>query len=215
MNHLRISFAWIALLVALTGCQSAYYGAMEKAGYHKRDIMRDRVENVRDAQEDSKQEFQSALEAFQSMFGKQSTDLQKQYDVLNSAFKDAKDSADEVSVRIGKVESVSEALFDEWEDEIKLYSSARLKADSQAKLKQTKTSYKQLIAAMHKAESRAMPVLAVFQDQVLYLKHNLNAQAINGLQSELKNIERDVGSLIGDMEKSIAEAQAFIVQIQG
>ncbi len=42
------------LMVALAGCQSAYYNAMERVGVHKRDIMVDRVESVQDAQTDAK-----------------------------------------------------------------------------------------------------------------------------------------------------------------
>ncbi len=206
--------AFFALLL-LTGCQSVYYGAMEKVGYHKRDIMVDRVESARDAQEDSKEEFESALAAFQSLFGKEDTDLQAQYDALSSAYEDAEASAENVSDRIDKVEHVSEALFEEWEDEIKLYSNERLRKDSQAKLSDTRKRYASLMKAMRQAESRMQPVLTVFQDQVLYLKHNLNARAISGLESELRSVEQDVEALIADMQQSIAEASEFIKGLKG
>jgi hypothetical protein len=63
---------------------------------------------------------------------------------------------------------------------------------------------------MHQAESRMDPVLQAFEDQVLYLKHNLNAQAIGALETELGKIRSDVDSLIRNMEASIAESEAFI-----
>ena len=49
-----------------------------------------------------------------------------------------------------------------------------------------------------------------FHDQVLYLKHNLNAKAIASLQTELVSVEAEVNSLIKDMEASIKEANSFI-----
>jgi len=52
--------------------------------------------------------------------------------------------------------------------------------------------------------------LVAFQDQVLVLKHNLNARAIGALRSELDSIERDTANLIAQMQKAIAEANAFI-----
>ena len=58
------------------------------------------------------------------------------------------------------------------------------------------------------------PVLSAFQDQVLYLKHNLNAQAIVSLQGELVSIETDVAGLIKEMEASIKEADTFINSIE-
>ena len=63
---------------------------------------------------------------------------------------------------------------------------------------------------MKRAESKIDPVLSVFKDQVLFLKHNLNAQAIASLQGELDTVEADVSALILAMEQSIDEADAFI-----
>ncbi len=214
---MRSVLLFIALLTApaaLIGCQSAYFGAMEKIGIHKRDILVDRVEDARDAQQEAKQEFASALDQFQSLFGKPDSDLQQQYDRLSTAFQDSEDAAESVRKRIRAVEDVSEALFDEWEKELELYTSDRLKRDSAAKLKQTRQQYQQLITAMRSAEKRMAPVLDAFRDQVLYLKHNLNARAVNGLKGELKTVEGDVARLIKDMENSIAQSEAFVRQLE-
>jgi len=54
------------------------------------------------------------------------------------------------------------------------------------------------------------PVLSAFRDQVLYLKHHLNARAVASLQDELEAIETDVASLVAEMEASITEANTFI-----
>lgn len=202
------------LVVALAGCQSAYYNAMERVGVHKRDIMVDRVESVQDAQTDAKEQFESALAEFRSIIQIKDQDLAARYDRLNGEYEDSKAAAKSVTQRIDAVEDVSEALFDEWEDEIDLYSSANLKRQSAAKLSQTRQQYKGLIRSMRSAEARMEPVLRVFQDQVLFLKHNLNARAIDSLQGELGTIETDVAQLIREMEKSIAESEAFISSLQ-
>ncbi|GAA6130219.1 DUF2959 domain-containing protein [Halopseudomonas sabulinigri] len=202
------------LLLALTGCQSAYYGAMERVGVHKRDIMVDRVESAQDAQTDAKEQFESALAQFRSIIQIKDQDLATRYDKLNSEYEDSKAAAESVTDRIDAVEDVSEALFDEWEDEIELYSSANLKRQSTAKLSQTRRQYQALIKAMRSAESSMEPVLRAFQDQVLFLKHNLNARAIDSLQGELGSIETDVAQLIREMERSIAESEAFISSLQ-
>ena len=62
---------------------------------------------------------------------------------------------------------------------------------------------------MKQAETKIHPVLAAFQDQVLFLKHNLNAQAIASLRSEFVSIGINIAGLITAMEKSIHEANAF------
>ena len=197
-------------LLALTGCQTVYYGTLEKAGIHKRDLMVTRVQDARDAQDEAKEQFQSALEQFTSVVEVKGGDLEKKYNILNGAYQESKANADLVSKRIESVESVSRALFDEWEDELGQYASASLREDSRRKLQQTRRDYERLIQAMKKAEKKIQPVLRAFHDQVLYLKHNLNAQAISSLRNELVTIEDNVAALVTEMEKSIREAELFI-----
>jgi SMC interacting uncharacterized protein involved in chromosome segregation len=201
------------LMVMISACQTVYYDAMEKVGYHKRDILVDRVEEVKDAQEDAKEQFASALDQYQKLIRIEDQDLLDRYNALNDEFEDSKASAEKVSERIDSVEAVSEALFEEWEEELSLYSNANLKKQSAYKLASTKKKYGQLIKSMRRAESRMQPVLGALQDQVLYLKHNLNARAIDALKGDLKTIETDVARLIREMEKSIAESEAFIAEL--
>ena len=63
---------------------------------------------------------------------------------------------------------------------------------------------------MRRAEQSIAPVLAVLKDNVLYLKHNLNARAVGALKGELNQVDRNVQALIGAMEASIRESDAFI-----
>jgi len=197
-------------LVLLVGCSGVYYGAMEKIGIHKREILADRVEGARDRQVEAKQQFASALEQFKSVLAFKGGDLEKKYNELNDVLKESEDQAETVRDRVAAVENVAEALFDEWEGELDQYSSASLRRSSEAQLKQTRKNYAKLIGAMKKAESKIDPVLNPLRDQVLFLKHNLNARAISSLQSELGRIETDVSRLIREMERSIKEADQFI-----
>jgi hypothetical protein len=192
------------------GCQKAYYSTMEKFGVHKRDIMVDRVEEARDSQQEAKEQFQSALEQFSQVLNYKGGKLEDKYKTLQAEYDKSEAKANEVKDRINAVEDVSEALFDEWEDELDQYTNKSLRRDSERKLAQTRRQYDQLIKAMRKAETKIDPVLRAFNDQVLYLKHNLNAQAIASLQSELVAVESDIADLIKEMERSIGEANSFI-----
>ena len=200
----------VGVLWSILGCESAYYKTMETMGYHKRDILVDRVQDARDAQEEAKEQFESALEKFSSVLGFKGGDLEEKYKQLKAEYEESDARASAVRQRIAAVEDVAEDLFVEWEEELNQYTSSSLKRSSARKLRDTKKKYAQLIGAMKRAEGKIDPVLAAFQDQVLYLKHNLNAQAIASLQSELASIETDVAGLIKEMEASIKEADAFI-----
>ena len=200
----------LAFSLGLTACDTAYMAAMEKMGYAKRDILSSRVKSARDAQEDAKKEIQSALEQFGKVVGYQGGDLEATYKKLNSELQNSEDSADAVRKRIKDVESVADSLFSEWKTELGQYSSAELRRKSEEKLTQTKARYNEMLAAMKKAEQRIDPVLKPLRDQVLYLKHNLNARALAAIKGELVKVDAQVDQLVKDMNKSIAEADKFI-----
>lgn len=197
-------------LMALNGCQQVYYGTMEKLGHPKRDIMVSRVEKARDAQNEAKEQFASALEQFASVVNFSGGDLEAKYNLLKDEYDRSKSKAQAVSDRIKDVKNVANALFDEWEKELEEYTSPELRRSSEKKLTQTQKRYEKLMAAMEQAESKIQPVLAAFYDQVLFLKHNLNAQAVASLQEELNSVEQEITILIKEMEQSIEEANAFI-----
>ncbi len=216
MTHLRFSpphfltYAIVLFTLAVWGCQTAYYETMEKFGYHKRDLLTRDVEKARDAQQEAKEQFKSALDRFTKTLDIQGGELQEKYEALNTEYERSETKAKAVRTRIASVEDVSEALFTEWNSELKEYSSPALRKKSQEQLTRTRAHYAQLIKAMKRAEAKMDPVLAKFKDQVLFLKHNLNAQAIASLKGELVSVEGNVDSLIKDLNASIQEADSFI-----
>lgn len=204
----------IVSLIALTSCSSAYYSAMEKVGIHKRDIMVDRVADAKESQQEAQQQFKSALEEMTALTNFEGGELEAQYNVIQEQYENSKEAAALVSSRIEKVEDVSEALFDEWEDEIGQISSANLSRQSSVKLKETQRRYQTLIKSMHKAESKMAPVLTALKDNSLFLKHNLNAKAVGALQGEMLSIKKDVSVLIKDMNVAIEQSQKFIDMLE-
>ena len=204
----------IFLMAIFAGCSRAYYGAMEKVGLHKRDILVDRVEAARDAQSKAQEQFQSALEQFSAIVKIENTDLKNAYEKLNTEYEDSEKAAAIVSDRIGRVASVADALFEEWENELELYQNTDLRASSSRQLQETKTRYRDMLASMHRAESSMPPVLHTFRDNVLFLKHNLNAQAIGSLRLEFSVLKGEIDALIEKMSSAIEMSNQFISSIK-
>lgn len=219
-NRDQVSFEFcgqsilIFIILILSGCGTMYYGAMEKLGIHKREIMVDRVKEARDAQKEAKEQFLTAMEQFKSVVNFHGGDLEEEYNKLNATLQNSESKAADVHKRIDAVEDVSEALFEEWRSEIKQYKNETLRQSSRRKYDTAKMKYTELISAMKKAESKLEPVLDVLRDQVLFLKHNMNAKAIAGLDEELIYVQTNVNELVRDMESAIAQADAFISALQ-
>jgi hypothetical protein len=196
-------------------CQKIYFRAVESAGRHKRDILITRVENARDSLEEAKLQFQNALDKFSALTHFHGGELEDVYRQLKIEFDYSKAKALAVKDRIDAVQDVAEALFGEWEEELEQYTSRSLRSSSRQKMKLTRQHYGQLISAMRRAEAKIEPVLNVFQDQVLFLKHNLNAKAIASLEDELAVMAVSVTGLIGAMERSITRANDFVDSLNG
>ncbi|NOH22685.1 DUF2959 domain-containing protein [Vibrio europaeus] len=205
--------AIVLSIFTLTGCQSAYYSAMEQVGYHKRDIMVDRVEDAKQSQQDAQQEFTSALEALSALTNFDGGELETVYNQINDKYQASEKAAQDVSDRIAAIEDVSDALFAEWQEELKLYTSTKLKRSSEQKLKETQRSYNTMLSAMKRAEDKMTPVLNTLRDNTLYLKHNLNASAIGSLQGEFASLEQDIQYAIQDMNAAIAESDKFLQKL--
>lgn len=204
---------FLAILLSvslLSGCQSAYYSAMEQVGVHKRDIMIDRVEDANAAQKDAQQQFTSALEGLKALNNFNGGELEDAYNDVNDQYKDSEAVVNKVKDRIAAIEDVADALFDEWNDELSLYKSATLKSDSANKLRATKVQYQKMLSAMKRAEQKMEPVLDTLRDNTLYLKHNLNAAAIGSLKGEFNSLQREIQQAIRDMNSAIAESNRFI-----
>lgn len=205
-----LTVAVAVLLLGLTGCSSVKYRALESIGIEKRDVLEGNVEDAAEAQDEAADQFASALEQFRATVEMDGGELEDTYDRLNREFERAEARAGEVAERIDDVERVAEDLFEEWEAELEQYTDASLRRRSEAILYETQSRYADMMQAMNRAEASMDPVLNVFRDQVLFLKHNLNSMAIAAIRDELGTIESATDELITAMNESITEARAFL-----
>ena len=199
----------------LAGCSAAYYKALETFGVEKRDVLVDRVQDAKGAQENAQEQFRDALEQFQALVGYDGGDLERMYDNLSDEYEASVSRADTVRDRIASVKKVGEDLFDEWADELDEYSDPSLRRKSQNQMNATRRDYDELVRKMERAAGRMDPVLATMKDHVLFLKHNLNARALGSLGDTADSLQRDVNRLIKDMEAAISEADKFVSSMSG
>jgi chromosome segregation ATPase len=204
----------LAGCLLLAGCRSTYYAAWEQFGVEKRDLLKKRVIAARDEQKEAGEEFKDAMTRLKEITGFDGGRLEKAYNDLKTDYDDCSARAEAVRKRIKDMETVAEDLFAEWEREITQISTASLQASSREQLRATRERYAGLHSALKGAEKSMSPVLTQFKDYVLYLKHNLNAQAIASLKGEAATIQTEIAKLIAQMNQSIAKADEFVKTLQ-
>lgn len=206
----KISLFLVSLALSMSACSSAYYGVMEQFGKEKRHILKDRVEAGQEAQEKAQHQFETTYDAFKNVTKYDGGDLEEFYDEMESDFEACEDRANTVRDRITAIEQVSDDLFGEWESEIEQISNSGLRRRSQDTLRESQERYDRMITAMQKASNKMDPVITAFRDQILFLKHNLNARAVASLETNVAEIQSEVDALIQDMQAAIVEAQRFL-----
>jgi len=203
------------LLLVLSGCASVQYSALEKVGIHKRDILVDRVEDARDAQTETREQLVSAYEQLSALVDHDGGELEKKYERLSKEVEQSRDATEDLDEHLSDIDRVSEDLFAEWKSELDLYSSAALRSDQEQKLQRARKQFSTMRNRMQTARNRVDPVMAVLSDNVLFLKHSLNAQALAAVRGQASVLEGQVDVLIRDMQAAIEEADAFISRMRG
>jgi hypothetical protein len=208
-----VRFPIVLLCIAFASCTNLYYKAQEKFGNEKRDILVDRIKKGRHEQEKAKEQYKTTLEAFQAATGFKGGQTEEVYKKLKKEYDEAAGRTKQVSDRIQSIEQVSGDMFNEWERELNGMNNGELRNRSSVLLRTTHRRYAELIRKMKAVEARAKPVLKAFEDQVLYIKHNLNAEAITSLKTNLIKLDAGVQTLIRDIEISTKEADEFIASL--
>ncbi len=206
----RAGFAFILLLV-MTGCTSIYNATMENVfGYEKRELFKKSVTALQSEQKEAQQEFKDARTRLKELYGFHGGELESVYGKVKSSYERCDREAKAVHTRIGAMEDLAKSMFSEWEKELQQYSNPSLAATSREQLRLTQERYSQLSRIVLAAEASMQPVLSQLKDNVLFLKHNLNASAIGSLQGEAASIQKQIEELLTRMNASIAASDKFI-----
>ena len=115
--------------------RTAYYSARESIGEHKREIVVYQVEQACVSLQETRDEFEDALDRFKNLICINESGLEHRYNLLNRQYQFCRTKSDAVSNRIKAIEEVSEALFLEWENELNEYSNRALRNSSKQQLK--------------------------------------------------------------------------------
>lgn len=211
MSHqLLSSLVIVVYLFTSSGCSRIYYASMEKLGKEKRDILVKRIVEGKKDQEEAREQIKTTMEAFKELTGFEGGNLEKVYQQLNSEYESARKRANDLSSRIKSIDQVAGNMFNEWNKEIGEMRDPALKNQSRAMLKDAQIRHQQYMAAMHATERKMEPVVHAFYDQVTFLKHNLNARAIRSLKTTVTKLDRQVESLVQDIEVSMKHSDTFV-----
>lgn len=205
---MRLNLVLITLLI--TSCSTLYYKSWEMLGKEKRDLLASNLNDLNDDQSDAKEEFTDVLSRIRSEYKFSEGLLEQTYDQMKSDYDDLEEESQEVSERINKVEAIAVDLFEEWSEEADQFENKQYAKSSREQLSRTQKSFKKVSIKARASEKKMKKALSRFKDQVIFLKHNLNARVVSQLAGELKLIEKEMEGLIKEINASIETSKGFV-----
>jgi Protein of unknown function (DUF2959) len=206
----RRTFILLLPSLFISGCNSIYYAAMEKLGREKRDILVKRILTVKKDQQQTGEQLKSTLEVFKEVTGFEGGDLEKTYNRLHDSLGHCQDRAKELHNHVNSVDDVAKRMFSEWKGEINDMRNVTLKRQSQTLLINAQRQHSGYMRQMRATEAKITPVLQGFNDQVVFLKHNLNARAISSLKKTSADLDLQANDLVREINDSSKEADQYI-----
>lgn len=205
----------LAIIVTLPflACTTVYYNFWETLGQEKRDLLKRHIAGVKNDQNGLEEKFKDTLSKIRDEYEFSGGKLEKTYDKLSADYNSAEQKSNDLSERINRTERIAKDLFQEWNEEAQEISNPQYRRDSLQKRKETMEKFDQMLASMRRVEKSIEPILTKFKDQVLYIKHNLNAQALGAFKKEFLGIETEINKLIKEMEMSTKQADQFISEM--
>ncbi len=198
-------------VLGMLGCRTgAYYSAMDKVGYERREILADRLQDARASQLEAKEQLGRALSSLRRIDTVPVSGLEDLHADLKHQAGDTKDALNDLRSNIASVDSVARSMFSQWGDDLARINDDTVRRQSAAKMRETQQDYNQLSASLRDTEHRLANVVPALQDQVIVLETSLRAGIRPGKTATLQEVRDQVSSLIEDLQGSIDRTQHFI-----
>ncbi len=201
----------IFLVLFMSSCQTtSYYKTKGLFGAEKRELLVDSVEGVRNSLQETVDVFQIATAGLNVVINVKDKKMEERYEHLKNDYENCKSESDDVRPRIDTMETMSGDFFDEWMEEMQLYTNESFRNASRDKYNKTRKRYTKLVQSFRDVEGKLEPTLNGFRDQVLFLKHNINAQSVTSLEDELVTVEAEIEALIRELQVAIKDTDVFL-----
>ena len=207
VNHSQRAIALLVLVLA-PGC--ALFAGKAKGPEEVHDLVGS-IERVYVDSELARERTSSAVTALESIASQDfGDDSPAAYADFVARVEAAEEAAEQLSDSIDPMKDASRPVFDKWEDEIKQFSSASMRARSEDRLAETRKRYDEIVDAADRAVETLAEVNQGLRDHALFLSHDFNAQSINAIQADVRTLASRARELELSLETCMTAARGYV-----
>lgn len=209
MNQTKLVVAlWSFLLcttIVLSGCATS--------GPQRAAKLVSRVEDSRQALQQTKMHMQDALAAAYAIGQTEGGKLESDFQRLDSQVKETGEKIIEFRKRMADMNKTSDEFFTSWTMELDKYATEEFRKRSEVRLKETRGRYNRVATAMQRPDEKLNPFWAQLHDLALFLNHNLNPQGVASIKNALKQLNAEAAELYKLIDVAVGEADQFAITL--
>jgi hypothetical protein len=207
MSHGRL-WRGVAVLAMLSLAATA--GAQSDEGVKQVERLVKASGNTVKAVADTKLQLVKTLDIYNALMADDAKDRKKLYNSLQKEMENTEKRRATIGEVAATMSAEADTLFKQWTDSAAAIENADLRKKSEERLAATKASYAEIGTVGQKASDLYGPFMKDLQDQVTFLGHDLNAEAVASLKPEAAKINEAASKLIQSIDDTITTANTNI-----
>jgi hypothetical protein len=150
------------------------------------------------------------MDVYNALMADEAKDRKKLYNSLQKEMENTEKRRATIGEVAATMSAEADTLFKQWTDSAAAIENADLRKKSEERLAATKASYAEIGTVGQKASDLYGPFMKDLQDQVTFLGHDLNAEAVASLKPEAAKINEAASKLIQSIDDTITTANTNI-----
>jgi hypothetical protein len=208
--HMKISGSVGVAVAIAAGVVLATAAAAQDAGVKQVEALVGASGQTVQAIADTKLQLLKTMDVYNALLADDAKDRKKLYKDLQREMAGTEKRRAEIATRAGAMALEADILFKKWEASTAAIESESLRKRSEERLTKTKASYAEIRASGDKAAGLYTPVMKTLADQVTYLGHDLNPDAVASLKPDADKLNKNVHELVKAIDDTITTTNGRI-----
>lgn len=159
---------------------------------------------------DTKLQLMKTMDVYNALMADDAKDRKKLYKDLQREMENTEKRRAKISEESAKMNAEADTLFGQWATSAAAIESPDLRKRSEERLQETQAKYDEIGTVGQKAGDLYAPFMGALQDQVTYLGHDLNPDAIASLKPEAAKMNTNADKLVQSIDDTISTANTNI-----
>jgi chromosome segregation ATPase len=159
---------------------------------------------------ETKVQLMKTIDVYNALMADNAKDRKKLYKNLQNEMNNTEKRRAKIDEEAAQMKTEADTLFTQWAESAAAIEKLDLRKRSEERLEATKASYAEIQSVGQKAADLYPPFMKALQDQIAYLGHDLNAEAVASLAPEAAKLNEEAEALTRSLDDTISTANEKI-----